>query len=423
MPSSYDPLLRLELQVTGENENTWGDKTNTTIELLGQAVAGHAEIDLTGSGTYTLTSSNAISDESRKAFLTLSGALTGARTVQLPTSSKIYFFNRQTTGNYDITVQMATGAAIVLPINGLSIIASDGTDCWQVSPPTGAVRVSVSSASSVTPALQVVQTGTGPVFLAEDTNADGSPFVINSEGNVIVGSTVGYSMEGFDDAALQTHRTSYTAGVFNMTWSNTVVGSYSVMAKSRGLAIGTAGAVASGDVLGRQYFAADVGGHIVPSAYIASNVVAAVTVSTAPANLTFATRNLAGTLATRMTLTSEGALQLASAPMPAPDGVAPLYAARAFGRMDSLGAIFQAKNVSTVTRAATGDYTVTFTLNMPDGDYTLLVWSTNATGYTFTASRYETTPTGSGFRVQFVGWNGSTFADVDPDSWNFAVFR
>lgn len=422
MPSSYDPLLRLELQVTGENENTWGDKTNTTIELLGQAVAGHAEIDLTGSGTYTLTSSNAISDESRKAFLTLSGALTGARTVQLPTSSKIYFFNRQTTGNYDITVQMATGAAIVLPINGLSIIASDGTDCWQVSPPTGAVRVSVSSASSVTPALQVVQTGTGPVFLAEDTNADGSPFVINSEGNVVVGSSVGYAMEGFDDPAFQTHRTSYTAGVFNMTWSNTVVGSYSVMAKSRGLAIGTAGAVASGDVLGRQYFAADVGGHIVPSAYIASNVVAAVTVSTAPANLTFATRDLSGGIATRMTITSEGDLQLASAKMAPPSGTAPLCAARAYGKVDSNATLLHGQNVGKVTRASAGYFTVTFSANMSDTNYTVLVWSSNNSGYSFMVGRQESS-LAAGFSVQFLGWNGSAFVNADPSTWSFAVFR
>lgn len=423
MPSSYDPLLRLELQVTGENENTWGDKTNTTIELLGQAVAGHAEIDLTGSGTYVLTSSNATSDESRKAFLTFSGALTGARTVQLPTSSKIYFFNRQTTGNYDITVQMATGAAIVLPINGLAIVASDGTDCWQVAPPTGAVRVSVSSASSVTPALQVVQTGVGPVFLAEDTNADGSPFVINSEGNVIVGSSVGYSMESFDDAALQIHRTSYPAGTMNMAWTNTIVGAYSVMAKSRGTAIGTPGAVVSGDIIGRQYFATDVGGSIVPAAYIASNVVASVTVSTAPANIQFATRNLAGNLGVRMTLTSEGDLQLASAKMAPPAGVAPLYSARAFGKIDSNGSIYYAENVGTITKNGVGDYSVGFTINMPDADYTVLVWSSNNSGYTFMVSRLDAATLTSGFRVQFIGWNGTSFVDADPALWYFTVFR
>lgn len=422
MPSTYDPLLRLELQVTGENENTWGDKTNTTIELLADAIAGHIDVNLTGSGTYTLTSNNAVTDESRKAFLTLTGTLTGARVVQLPTSPKIYVFNRQTSGNYDITVQMASGASVVLPVNGLTIVASDGTDCWQVSPSTGAIRVSVSSASSATPALQVTQTGTGPVFLAEDSNADGSPFVINSQGNVLVGTTVGYSMETFADTALQLHRTSYDAGVMSMAWSNTVVGAYSVFAKSRGTAIGTAGAVASGDVIGRQYFAADVGGSISPSAYIASNVVAAVTVSTAPANINFATRNLAGTLAVRMTLTSEGALQLGTATMAAPSGSAPLYAARAFGKINNNGTIFSSKNVASVTRNATGDFSVVFTTNMPDADYTLLVWSSNNTGLTHTVGRYEAAPTAAGFNVQFLGWNGSIYADADPAIWNFVVF-
>lgn len=422
MPSSYDPLLRLELQVVGENEDTWGDKTNTTIELLGEAVAGHATIDLTGVGTYTLSSSNAVSDESRKAFLSLTGVLAGDRVVQLPTSPKIYFFNRQTTGDYNITVQMSTGAGSVLPINGLAIIASDGTDCWQVSPPTGAVRVSVNSNSSATPALQVVQTGVGPVFLAEDTNADGSPFVINSNGNVLVGTSVGYAMENFVEPGLQTHRNNYTAGPLHMSWTNTTNGTYMTLAKSRGTAVGTPGAVASGDAIGRLYYASDVGGSIVPSAYIGSNVVAAVTVSTAPANIQFATRNLAGSLAVRMTLTSEGELQLASAKMPPPAGVAPLYAARAYGQIDSSGTLNFGKNVGNVNRNATGDFTVTFELNMAETTYSLVVWSNNSPSTLFTVSRVEASPTGSGFRVQFLGWNGSTFVETDPAFWNFAVF-
>jgi len=155
---------------------------------------------------------------------------------------------------------------------------------------------------------------------------------------------------------------------------------------------------------------------------IGSNVVAAVTVSTAPANIQFATRNLAGSLAVRMTLTSEGELQLASAKMPPPAGVAPLYAARAYGQIDSSGTLNFGKNVGNVNRNATGDYTITFELNQAESNYSIVVWGTNSPTTSFTTSRLEATPTGSGFRVQFMGWNGTTFVDTDPYYWNFAVF-
>ena len=37
MASSYSTDLKLELMVTGENAGTWGDKTNTNLNLLQQA--------------------------------------------------------------------------------------------------------------------------------------------------------------------------------------------------------------------------------------------------------------------------------------------------------------------------------------------------------------------------------------------------
>ena len=40
MASTYTTRLRLEKQGTGENANTWGDKTNDTFDLLDEAIYG-----------------------------------------------------------------------------------------------------------------------------------------------------------------------------------------------------------------------------------------------------------------------------------------------------------------------------------------------------------------------------------------------
>ena len=65
MASSYSTDLKLELMVTGENAGTWGDKTNTNLNLLQQAIAGFESITITDSATTTLTMSDAAISNAR----------------------------------------------------------------------------------------------------------------------------------------------------------------------------------------------------------------------------------------------------------------------------------------------------------------------------------------------------------------------
>ena len=51
MASSYSTDLKLELMVTGENSGTWGDKTNSNLNLLQQAIAGFQSVALTSTNT------------------------------------------------------------------------------------------------------------------------------------------------------------------------------------------------------------------------------------------------------------------------------------------------------------------------------------------------------------------------------------
>ena len=48
MTSSFSSSLKLELMETGENENTWGDKTNSNLNLVQQAITGYESIDISG---------------------------------------------------------------------------------------------------------------------------------------------------------------------------------------------------------------------------------------------------------------------------------------------------------------------------------------------------------------------------------------
>jgi microcystin-dependent protein len=133
MASTFDSLLRLELQATGENANTWGDKTNNNIELVADAIAGSTSISIAGSGNYTLTTANAATDQARKAFITLTGTLTGNRTIIVPSSSKIYYVRNNTSGAFTVTFKTASGVGALVPQGYVLAIACDGTDCFDAS--------------------------------------------------------------------------------------------------------------------------------------------------------------------------------------------------------------------------------------------------------------------------------------------------
>lgn len=133
MASTFDSLLRLELQATGENASTWGDKTNNNIELVADAIAGAVSISVAGSGDYTLTTANASTDQARKAFITLTGTLTGNRNIIVPSSSKIYFVRNNTSGAFTVTLKTASGTGALVPQGYVLAVACDGTDCFDAS--------------------------------------------------------------------------------------------------------------------------------------------------------------------------------------------------------------------------------------------------------------------------------------------------
>jgi len=129
MASTYTTRLRLEKQGTGENANTWGDKTNDTFDLIDESIYGYAAKSVAGSSDVTLTNSNATSDESRQSVLEFTGTLTGNINVLLPTTESKYIVYNNTAGSYTLTVattgNTGTGTAVVQSSHAL--MYSNGT--------------------------------------------------------------------------------------------------------------------------------------------------------------------------------------------------------------------------------------------------------------------------------------------------------
>jgi hypothetical protein len=113
MASSYSTDLKLELMVTGENAGTWGDKTNTNLNLIQQAIAGFESIALTSTNT-TLSMTNAAISDARNAVLKFTGTITANCTVFVASGiEKTYILENGTTGNFTVALNQVGGASAI----------------------------------------------------------------------------------------------------------------------------------------------------------------------------------------------------------------------------------------------------------------------------------------------------------------------
>jgi hypothetical protein len=136
MASSYSTDLKLELMVTGENAGTWGDKTNTNLNLVQQAIAGVEGITLTDSATTTLTMSDAALSNARNMVLKINTiTLTGATILALPDGIEKFYILDATgvTAPTNLTFKTTSGTGFALTDAKIYAAYSDGTNMSEIS--------------------------------------------------------------------------------------------------------------------------------------------------------------------------------------------------------------------------------------------------------------------------------------------------
>jgi len=148
MASSYSTDLKLELMVTGENSGTWGDKTNTNLNLLQQAVVGYQAIALTSTNT-TLAMTNATISDARNAVLEFTGVLAANATVYVASGiEKTYTIKNSTTGAYTLALNQVGGASVIWSTIEKNIkgVYLDGTNAKTIDLSTLGGAISTSAA-------------------------------------------------------------------------------------------------------------------------------------------------------------------------------------------------------------------------------------------------------------------------------------
>ena len=130
MASSYSTDLKLELMVTGEKPNQWGDITNTNLNLVQQAIAGFESIALTSTNT-TLAMTDATISNARNAVIKFTGTLSANSTVFVQTGiEKTYIIDNATTGAYTLALSQVGGSSVIWDATDKShkLIYLDGTN-------------------------------------------------------------------------------------------------------------------------------------------------------------------------------------------------------------------------------------------------------------------------------------------------------
>ena len=135
MASTFSDL-GIELMTTGENAGTWGDKTNTNLQIVEKAVAGYVEKSIAGGAqTTTLTITDGDTTEStsvaRHAVIKLTGTITGNQIVTVPDSiEKVYIVVNGTTGAHTVQFKTASGTGVTFGASDKStkLVFSDGTN-------------------------------------------------------------------------------------------------------------------------------------------------------------------------------------------------------------------------------------------------------------------------------------------------------
>ena len=120
---------------TGEQSGTWGTKTNTNLELIGEALGFGTEAITDNANTHATTVADATSDAGRAIYISYTGALDSDCTITIgpDTMKRVHIIKNATTdsgssGPYNILIKQGSGAgaAVTIPNGDTKIVSLDG---------------------------------------------------------------------------------------------------------------------------------------------------------------------------------------------------------------------------------------------------------------------------------------------------------
>ena len=151
MASTYTPL-GVELQNTGENAGTWGDKTNVNLQVIEQISGGFTQQALTSGGTVTLSSTDGgTGDVLAHRIIEFTGSLSGNAVVTIPLDvQNLYLLRNSSSGSYTVQFKYTSGSGSSVTFSatdkGDKLVVAKGDDGTN----PNIVEISLATAGTVT---------------------------------------------------------------------------------------------------------------------------------------------------------------------------------------------------------------------------------------------------------------------------------
>ncbi len=128
MTSTFVNDLRLNEMGTGDQSGTWGNVTNTNLELIAEALGFGTEAITTNADTHTTTIADGATDPGRAIYLKYTGTLDSACTITIGpnTISRLHFIENATSGSQNIIISQGSGANVTIPPGNVKVVYLDG---------------------------------------------------------------------------------------------------------------------------------------------------------------------------------------------------------------------------------------------------------------------------------------------------------
>ena len=125
MASTYTVNSGIELVANGEQSGTWGDTTNTNLQIVDRLTNGVGAIALSGT-THTLTTTDGSLSDGHYKVLVFGGSPSGTNTVTVtPNDQDKLFFVKNNSGQ-SVIISQGSGANVTVPNGESAVIYCDG---------------------------------------------------------------------------------------------------------------------------------------------------------------------------------------------------------------------------------------------------------------------------------------------------------
>lgn len=125
MASTYTTNSGIELIATGEQSGTWGETTNTNLQIIDRLTSGVGVITLSGT-THTLTTTDGTLSDGQHAVLVFSGSPSGTNTVTISPNNQAKSYLVKNSSGESVVLTQGSGGNVTIPDGESAVVYADG---------------------------------------------------------------------------------------------------------------------------------------------------------------------------------------------------------------------------------------------------------------------------------------------------------